>query len=371
MVVERIRDAHRVTVEARLRPEAEAAAYAGFTDEEAGDRARAKAREALAAGESVELDEGTWLRVENAPLVAAEAMEAAQAEGFESRARLSPGEPREFQLVLGKGDDAPRRTFTAYPLPPPKGLQLSYGSISAGLCLFADFELPKPPLVSLNLRLTWRGGDNPREKADAARFMLDFIRADRVVCIADDLLPDGGLVVEGDHKPQASKDDVNQLEFSAAVWDAIDVVEAKFGTLDVPDSIRRDEFEQLVAAASFLRGSGGTLSFTELVIELPFEEVDTFLARAETGHPGRYPIKFTVFGRELDLGFAEFKTPPIKFIASERGSTLNTARIRLRTENTDIPFSLMPPEPDTQERTTSPLLWTPDQGASGLVSPVR
>jgi hypothetical protein len=370
MVVERIRDGRRVTVEARLRPEAEAQAYAGFTDDEAGDRAREKAREALAAGTSVELTEGTWLRVENAPVVAAEAMEAAKEDGYESRARLSPGEPRELQLILGEGDEAPRRTFTAYPLPPPKGLQLSYGSIGEGLTLFADFELPKPPLVSLNLRLTWRGGDNPREKADAAQFLLEFIRADRVVCIADGLLPEGGLIVEGEHKPQASDEDVNHLEFSATLWDAVDVVEAKFGPLKVPDSIQRDEFEQLVAAASFLRRSGGTLSFTELVIELPFEEADAFLARAEAGHPGRLPIKFSVFGRELDLGFAEFKTPPVKFIAPERGSTPNTARIRLRTENKDIPFRLVPPEADTKERTISPLLWTPDQGPSGLLSVV-
>jgi hypothetical protein len=54
MVIEQIRADRRVTTEVRLRPEAQADAFCGFTNDAAGERARERVREGFAAGQSVE-----------------------------------------------------------------------------------------------------------------------------------------------------------------------------------------------------------------------------------------------------------------------------------------------------------------------------
>jgi hypothetical protein len=369
MVVEQIRGDRRVTTEARLRPEAQADAFVGFTDDEAGEEAKDRVREAFAAGQSIELTKGIWLRVENAPVVAKEALEAVKDQGWDQAiSRLSPGPPQELEMRIGTEDGGTRRHFTIRALPPPKGAQFSFGSVEAGLALFADFVLPKLPDVSLNLQLSLRRSDDSAVNAEAAKFMLEFLSAEQVTCTAPGLLPDGGLVLEGADKPQPDENDLAHLEFCATFFDAIATIEANFGSVEVPDAIARGDFEQTLAAASILRTNSGMVSFDELSIELPFDQVDEFIRLAEAGHPGRHPVRFRVFGRELDLGLAEFRTPPVRLVATERGSTAGMARVLLRTENTNIPFRLVRSEQPPKPAQTSPLLWTPAQGPSGLVA---
>jgi hypothetical protein len=368
MVVEQIRGDRRVTTEARLRPEAQADVLCGFSADEAGERAKDRVREAFAAGQSIDLTEGLWLRVENAPVVAKEALDAARDQTWDqATSTLSPGPPQELEVRLGARDDALRRIFGTRPLPPAEGSQFSFGSIDSGLALFADFALSKPSTVSLNLRLSFRRSEDSAVDAQAAKFMLEFLRAERVTCIAPGLLPDAGLVLEGANKPHADEADLAHLEFCVALLDAVATIEANFGSLAVPDTITRGDFEQAVAAASILRRDGGSVSFEELSIELPYDQVDEFIRLAQAGHPGRHPVRFKVFGRVLDLGLAEFNTPPVRLVATERGDAPDEARIRLRTENTNIPFRLVQRGQPEESPATSSKLWTPAQGPSGLV----
>ena len=154
MVIDEVRDGRRLTTEARLRPEAKGELLGGFTDDEAGERSREKAREAFAAGESVEVNEGVWMQANPAPVAAMEAYEVAKERGLtHGLAKLSPGEPHEFEMRLELAGETATRRFVARPIPPRAGAKLAYGSAQDGLAVFLDFQLDKPPVVSIDFRV--------------------------------------------------------------------------------------------------------------------------------------------------------------------------------------------------------------------------
>lgn len=366
MVIEEVRGGRRLTTEARLRPEAKGEARAGFTDDEAGERSRQKAREAFAAGDPVEVTEGVWLQVDPGPVVAKEAFEGVKERGAtHALAKLSPGEPHVFEMRLELPDGAVARRFTTRPLPPKPGANLAYGSAQEGVALFLDFTLSEPPAVSMDFQLSYRPTDSAAVNAAAAKFVLDSYRAGRVTCLAPEYLPDEGITMDAGSKPIATDEALGLLEFSAVLYDAVATIEAHFGPLTVPEQVARGDFEAVVAAADILRTGGGTLSFEMLAIEVPHNQVDQVIQGAQTGHPGRHPVKLTVFGRELDLGFAEFTTPPVQYVTTEQGSRPGTTLLRLRTEKTELPFRLV--RRTSESAPPSEQLWTPGQGPSGLI----
>jgi hypothetical protein len=367
MVVHETRGDRRVSAEAWLRPEADASASCGFTDDDVGEKAREQVREAFAAGEPVELAEGLWMQVQNAPVMVKETLDSLAAEGFDSTtSTLSPGRSIDFTLRLGADEDAPSRTFAVRALPPPKGLELSFGGMGDGLALFADLSLKRAPTVGLNLRISGRPVRDPATNAAAARFMLDFFRADEVVCTAPELLPDGGLVIGGANKPSVDSITIVDLERDLALFEALAIIERRFGPIDTPQRYNRREFEEVVAAAQVLTAESGHLTFEELGIEVDHHEVNDFIRNVQAGHRGRHPLHVTVFGRRLEAGIAEFNMPPVRLVTKEKGSTSGKTLVRLRTEPTSVPFRFVTDEPAASPAPSS-RLWTPGQGPSGLL----
>lgn len=366
MGIEQIRDGRRVTMEARLRPEAAGKAVGGFTDDEAGARAREAAREAFAAGESVELHEGVWVRVSPAPVAAAEAYEDMKEGGIaHMAATLSPGEAHDFTMRVEVGGETITRQFTARPLPPPEGAQISYGATGGGLALFLDFRLGEPPTVSLDFKLSFRPRGDAAASAAAAKFMLDFQRAERVTCVAPDFLPDDGVIVNAANKPAPTDEELSHLGLAATLYDALATIEDKIGPLDIPEKITHEDLDNAVTVAGIIRTGGGTFNVEELALEVPFGDVDRVMHGIERGHPGQHPIKFTVFGRELELGMAEFRTPPVQLVSTEKGSADGMVVLRLRTDNASVPFRIA--QPPSEPPALSSQLWTPARGGSGMV----
>jgi hypothetical protein len=370
MVIEEVRDGRRFRTEARLRPEAKGEAQAGFTDDDAGERSRHRARESFAAGESVEVTEGVWLQVDPAPVAATEAYKGVKERGAtRALAKLSPGEQHKFEMRLELADGTVTRRFTTRPLPPKPGANLAYGSAEDGVALFLDFTLSEPPVVSMDFQLRYRPTESAAVNAAAARFVLDFYRAGRVTCLAPDYLPDEGITMDAGSKPIATDDALGFLELSAVLYDAVATIEEQFGPLTVPEHVARSDLEAAVAAASIIRTGAGTMSFEMLAIEVPNDQVNRVIDGAQTGHPGQHPVQLTVFGRELDLGLGEFTTPPVQYVTTEQGSTPGTTLLRLRTEKTQLPFRLVR---ETSKRAPkSEKLWTPDKGPSGLLQTFR
>ncbi len=369
MVIQELRGKQRLRTEAHLRPEANAAATAGFTDDEAGARARERAREGLAAGEEVELTDGVWLQVENPPVVVKEAYESIAAEGFDhTSTRMLPGEPTMMTVTLGTGEDALSRSFAVRPIPPRPGHHLSFGAIVDGLALFADFE-PGTLAVHLNLGLSTRPARNPAINAAAARFQLAFLQAEAVACEAPGLLPDGGLTVAGDATAAVDAEAVTHLRLSIELHEALTVIEQHVGPVDVPEEMTRGEFDEVLTAALVLKTGRATVSITELVMDIDHAGVDHFLTKASAGHPSRIPLRVPIFGQQVLLGLAEFETPQAEFFTKEQSPVPGKTRVRLRTHATSIPFRLVTDDQNgaAEARARPSRIWTPQQGPAHLL----
>jgi hypothetical protein len=365
MVVHDIRGERRVSAEAWLRPEAQANASMAFTADEDGARARAAVREGHAAGEPVRLTSGFVLLVDNTPVVAKELYDAAQEEGYEHEgSTISPGDSFDLTIRLGTSDDAEQRAFAVRHIPPTSGSQVALGAVGGGLALFADFVLAAPPKVQVNLQLSLWPGRDPSENATAARFLINYLSADTVVCVAEDILPAGGLTVSGaDIRPDDSMRD--QLKLTATFFDGVALIEQHLGPIDAPYPFSRQDYEEVLVVAAALGTRTGTFTCTELSIDLPPNQVDTFVASAEAGHRGRHPLRLPLFGKRLDVGIAEFDTPPIRFVFKEPSKEPGKTRVVLRTEPVSVPFRLVTEEPRAPARPSR--LWTPGQGPTGLV----
>lgn len=365
MVIQETRGDRRVSAEAWLRPEAHADARYGFTDDEAGARARLQVREAFAAGESIDLTEGVWLRVENAPIAAKEAIDAARVAGYDHlTSTLSPGASRELTMEVVAAGQVQQWRLSVRAIPPPPGVQLSFGAIEDGLAVFADLDVKEAPKGRLQLHLSMHPVQDPSTNAKAARFLLAFLRADRVTCQAPGLLPNAGLVMSGGSTPRSDSDILASVEAYALMYEALTVIEERVGRIDVPKKITRQELDEVLAAGAMLRTGRGSLSFTELVIDLNHAEVDEFIRKAQGGHPGRFSLPFKLFGKLVPAGIAEFNTPPVRLVTKERSDEPGKTRVRLRTDPTVIPFRFV----DAEVATTRPSkLWTPGRGPSGLV----
>jgi hypothetical protein len=110
MVVHETRGDRRVSAEAWLRPEANASASCGFTDDDVGEKAREQVREAYAAGEPVELAEGLWMQVQNAPLMVKERLDSLAAEGSGNATSIAEFDTPPVRLVTKEKGSTPGKT---------------------------------------------------------------------------------------------------------------------------------------------------------------------------------------------------------------------------------------------------------------------
>lgn len=369
MVIHETRGDRRVSAEAWLRPEARANASFGFTDDDAGELAREQVRRALAAGQPVEITEGLWSRVENPPVAVREAVSALEAGGYQVAHTICPGRSVvDLSLEFGDGPDAENLHFAARGIPPPKGFDLSVGCIANGLSVFIDVKHPPSGGLSIGLHVGAEPVHDAATGAAAARSLLAFFAAEKVVCKMPELLPVGGLPIVAGARTEADARNVERLKVHSARFDALVLVEERFGPVDITKTATSEQVYELLTLAGALRAGGGQVSFQELIMEVEDGAVESFIRDAQAGHPDRHHLPFNVLGRQVHA-LAEFNTPPVRLVTTERGSAPGMTRVRLRTDPINVPFRFVDEDP-LEPPPASPLLWTPGNGPSGLVPPV-
>ena len=89
---------------------------------------------------------------------------------------LSPGASRELTIEVVASGQVRQWRFSVRAVPPPPGLQLSFGAIENGLALFADFEAKSAPKVRLQMQLSLHPTQDAATNAKAARFLLSFLQ---------------------------------------------------------------------------------------------------------------------------------------------------------------------------------------------------
>jgi hypothetical protein len=247
MMITRTKDGERVTYEAYLRQEATSEARFGFTDDDAGQQARDKARLGIAAGESVGLSGGIWLNVAPAPIVAKQTHDEFIKEGVQKASiTMVPGAPRDLKLRVERDGRVVSRQFEMRPIPPVPGADAALGGALPGLLLTMDFRLPGPPKVRVGADLSYLPIPDAAANAEAAQFVLDFFHADRTVFVAAGFLPDDGIDVDQSAKAQVPESTLEQLAVTAQFYAAIATIQAKHGPLPVPEAISDLDLAQVV-----------------------------------------------------------------------------------------------------------------------------
>jgi GNAT superfamily N-acetyltransferase len=86
-------------------------------------------------------------------------------------------------------------------------------------------------------------------------------------------------------------------------------------------------------------GGGAHIASASFMVDPAHHGQGAGRALGQAGAPGRHPLRATVFGRELQVGVAEFNTPPVRLVTKEKASMPGKTRVRLRTDRTSIPFT--------------------------------
>jgi hypothetical protein len=360
MTVTRTRGDRAVTHDAFLRDEATSEARFGFDDSEEGQQAREKVRLSFAAGEPVELTGGIWLRVDPAPVAAKKTQEEFLEAGIQQASvTLTPGPARKLAVRVERDGQVFSRQFAVRAIPFAPGANAALGGSIPGLFLTMDFRLPGPPKVQVRANLGYWRTEDATTNAASAQFILDFFAADRTVFIADGFLPDGGLEVDRASKMQVSEQTLEQLGVMAEFFAAVAVIEAEHGPLPIPGSITNVDLARVVLVAEIIKTRRGIASADDLVLDVPFNEVDATMDSFRRGRSVRLRQQMTVLDTVVDLGIAEFKMPKARMVATERGIKPGFVRLRPKQTGESIEFRLIR---ENESPVVSDLLWTPARG---------
>jgi hypothetical protein len=324
----------RIRVDAWVREGAEVETPAfGFTQDEAGERARDEARRQLARGEAAMLKEGVWTRF-RAP--AATQQFVGDAATMEGEVRLGPGQPLRLQLDIETSETEQHYALNIYPVPPARGGQMGFAGFVGAVFVQLELTLEEEPRLALNLMLTGRFDGPARERADAARMLFAFATHERVTIRCAGLLPDEGLRTRID----AGRDMelAGQLALTRDVWDDVALIEERTGTrFELPEHWPSDDdLAAIGTAANVLKTGRGTATFHAIEGTVEAQEIARLADRLSEAKVTR-PVRYTIFGHEVELGIGEYDVPPLTAVdVAPLGTRPDApARVRLRPAGDD------------------------------------
>jgi hypothetical protein len=324
----------QVRVDAWVREGAEVEPPAfGFTQDEEGQRALEQARRELARGKDAELDGGVWTRFRPPAATREFVEEAATMEGV---VRIGPGEPRPLELDIETTEGVDHYELDVYPVPPVRGGRMAFAGFAGAVFVQLELTLLEEPQLALNLTLSGRFDGPPRERAEAARMLYAFATHERVTVRCPGLIPDEGLT----DRINAGRDEelAGKLAFARELWDAVALIEERTDTrFDFPEEGPSDyDLAAIGTAANVLRTGEGTATFGEAQGTVEAQDIARIADRLEGGKVRR-PVRYTIFGRDVELGIGEYDVPPLTVVEVEpQGTTPNApARVRLRPAGDD------------------------------------
>jgi hypothetical protein len=166
---------------------------------------------------------------------------------------------------------------------------------------------------------------------------------------SDLLFPNG---IGGRSEDRPSSDLCEEMEWRYRLYSDVALLEERLGIdLSFPEEVEVDDLNAIGTAANVLRTGEGSYSFekAEGIVQNPADIPklpEAFREQASTQRMVTYPI----FGREVELGLADYELPPLKVVdVIPHGQTpTSPARVVLAAEGSDQgTFRLMdwgPPE---------------------------
>lgn len=191
---------------------------------------------------------------------------------------------------------------------------MTFAGYSGSVLLELNFELLERPTIRATINLSAHFGASGRENAEAAELLHALYGHERVTLRNAELFPSGGLT---DRFEQARDDSMlAQMTWRKDFYADVAFIEDQLGIeLPIPDVLELEDLNAVGTVAQVLRTGEGTATFHEAegFVENP-ADIPRVPEELRKQGPIRQPVTYPVFGREINLGEAEYEIPPLKVV---------------------------------------------------------
>lgn len=284
-----------------------------FLDTEAARRARMEAVRSLARGQAATVTEGAQLTV-HAPQVMRDLAPDPSALSA-GTAHLYPGEPVSLNLEITADERTVARHVEMRPVPPQAGASVAFAGYSGSVLVELNFTLLEEPTISANVSFHSHFGGNARENAQAAELLYALYSHMQLTLRSTAFFPEAGELT-GRYEDLRENPDLERMEWMRRFYADLAFLEERLGIdLPQPQQTTVDDIYAVGTAAEVLRTGEGTATFNEAqgFVQNP-AEIPALPERFQREGTRRRMVSYRIFGREVELGEAEYELPPLKVV---------------------------------------------------------
>lgn len=284
-----------------------------FTYDEAGQQARMEAVRTLARGEAAEVTQGARIRLQAPQAMRDLVPEPSALAG--GTVTLYPGDPVSVELEIETAEGKLERRLEMRPVGPRPDATVAFAGYSGGVLVEINFTLLEKPSISANITFSAHFGSDARENAEAAELLHAFYSHERVTLRSRTLFPEAGELT-GRYEELRQNTELERMEWMRLFYADLALIQERVGmALPIPDQMTEDDVNAVGTAAAVLRTGEGTGTFeqAEGFVQNPAEIPrlpDEFSKRGSIRRMVSYPI----FGREVELGEADYELPALKVV---------------------------------------------------------
>ena len=283
-----------------------------FVDDETGRAARQEALEHWARGEEAVVTEGAQIQF-STPELMRQLLPDPETLGRGGRLRIPAATAFEASLEVTAGGETHTRNFEVRPVPPRQGASAAALAGYAGSVLVEVNFRDQDEAVSADFALHSRFSPDAHESAEAAALMHAWCTHEHVRFRSKELFPNG---IEGKSDVPEFADAAEEMEWRREFYADVAFLEDRLGVeLPLPEETTSEDLAAVRTAAMVLRSGEGTGTFEEATafVQNPLEipGIPDQFAKAGTV---RRMVSYPVFGRELQLGLADYEIPPVRVV---------------------------------------------------------
>ncbi len=316
-----------------------------FNDDEAGQKARLAATEALAEGKEAVVRDGAQIQVD-APKLFAEMEPFSSGSG--GQMSLKPGEPIPLRMQIESplGDETYEIEIRPVPFAP--GAVASFAGYAGKALVVISIRLLEEPMVQANVTMRGVFTPSPDENLQTATTLLAFNSHTNLSLDSDRLFPASGEI-SGSFTGQEGNDaltseQLEELEHRKRLFENLVLIQQKTGQeITIPDEYSWEDVAAAETAAEILRKRTGTVTVGELTAEIENPAEIPGLPDKLLDGEVRRPLAMEIFGQEIELGEAVYPIPKMKIteVAHHGTQADSPARVVLEVDgDPQVEFSL-------------------------------
>ena len=284
-----------------------------FMETEEGQQARRDAVRTLARGDKAVVTGGAQLAVQ-APQMMRD-LTGNQGKLSSGLVELQPGEPVALGLEVETEEGTLRRQLEMRPVPPQSGAAAAFAGYTGTVLLELNFVLLEPPSIRANISFSAHFGDSAAANAETAELLYAFYAHKTVTLKSNLFWPETGEL-RGQHPELHEREELEDMEWRRRFYANLAVLEERLGiALPEPAQLTVDDINAAATAAEVLRTGEGTHTVhrAEAVLE-QVSDVSALWKATIAASVTRREVTYTIFGREVALGEADYEIPLMKAV---------------------------------------------------------